>query len=297
MKKLLITINLTVMLFVGMYALGDVTTSIPQISTNRVRRSHVNDPRSTQYQDVGPRNSVGTPVDLAGSLGTAAIRWLKARIASGYWNAGDIKYHHDNGGATPVSQGWFKMDGTTIGEAAYEAQAGRSVGDWDTFIISSPLNGVATVDMDNRYIVGEGTVSEHGDSAGNASHQIAINHAHSGGTHTHTMSSHTHTGPSHVHKVYDFIALNMTGQIFDGVGASIDISFDTATSGDHLRAGQGANAVDVDLNTGTGGTAATGANNDATANNTGNTTGSALSGTQSIQPSSFKMGVYIRIID
>jgi len=68
--------------------------------------------------------------------------------------------------------------------------------------------GAQTVpDLSNRYLVGFGTEAgqDLGTAAwditpvGNASHQIDLQHTHTGPSHTHDMQNHTHTGPNHRH--------------------------------------------------------------------------------------------------
>src|SRR5690606_4246231 len=98
-------------------------------------------------RDLIPKDVNGDSLNNGGSLGSSTYQWLKAFINSGYWDAGDLKYHMDYSGATPIGQGWYPCDGTTINETNYDALHGA--GSWDIYVISSPLDGETCGSTDN----------------------------------------------------------------------------------------------------------------------------------------------------
>jgi len=280
-------------------AVAGTNTINAQSAGTVIRASHVNAFLTALIQDMVPRNTSGVPTTLSGSMGSSTFELLKAFVASGHWDAGDLKYHHDFSGLTPIGQGWYPCDGTTINEASYNSFHGA--GSWDTYVISSPLDGSTAPLLDNKYLVGENTVSQNGDFIGPTDHQVNIQHTHTGPSHTHTGPNHTHTGPNHNHQVYDFVALGTTANVFDSGGSSNSLTSNTSSASViHLatRVTSGLDIVGEDLHTsnagtdvtGTGGTGATGASG------TG-ATGASLSATQSVQPWSMKAGIYIRVID
>ena len=92
--------------------------------------------------DFVPRNSSGVATDLAGNLGEAALRFLTAKIAAGYWAPGDYKMHNSYNGAVPAGEGWMLCDGRQVTQAAYDTEHGS--GHWATYItqggtLSCPL--------------------------------------------------------------------------------------------------------------------------------------------------------------
>lgn len=233
--------------------------------------------------NIVPRNSSGVPTDLAGTLGESAKRFLKAFIASGYWNCGDIKYHEDFGGTKPVGQGWMKADGRVVNQTNYDTEHGA--GAWATYIVSSCLDGVTLPDFDNMYAVGETTSSQWGDAVGNSSHQINI-------AHTHTMP-HTHSTPNHVHKIFEWTDFSNDAEIYNSSGNANSMSKaanSSTTAQWVVDVGDPDNALAEDAYTNNSGGGTTGSASSST-------TSSELSSTQSIQPRSIKLGVYVRIID
>lgn len=135
-----------------------------------------------------PRNSAGVPTDEAGSLGTDSLAWLKAYIASGCWNTGDIKPHHTYNDAAYVGQGWFPCNGDIINEANYDLVHGT--GAWSEFVSSSALEGRYSPNLASKYISGATATTQDGTSpitsVGNVANTISF-------AHTHTTSSHNHT--------------------------------------------------------------------------------------------------------
>ena len=133
--------------------------------------------------DNYPRNTSGIVTNEAGSLGSKTYQWLKAYIKSGHFACGDIKWMHTFGGAVTVPQGWFICDGTVINETNYDAQLDKAAGDWDTYVVTSPLNGLYSPNLIDKYPVGIADTTQDGSVAitgvGNAGHEIDIAHTHS----------------------------------------------------------------------------------------------------------------------
>lgn len=129
-----------------------------------------------------PRNTSGIATDLSGDLGTESLRYKKAFIASGYFSAGDIKPHHSFDGLVGPGQGWMLMDGREINEENYDAEHGE--GSWETFIGSSPLEGLLLPDTRNdTYLAGSEQTTADGESA---IPQVGSN------THSHSIPNHNH---------------------------------------------------------------------------------------------------------
>ena len=170
--------------------------------------------------------------------------------------------------------------------------------------------------------------------AGNASHQINIshthtgpNHSHAGGSHAHTGpnhshagGSHTHTGPNHAHGAGSLVArvfmnnpeTDPTDGIYlqstsatawnasyrddSGGNKSVvptGITNATVVAGSTAAAGTGATGAGS-ATTGAGGTGSTGAGSAATGMGGTGATGAAGSATQSIQPRSAQVRMFIR---
>lgn len=164
---------------------------------------------------------------------------------------------------------------------------------------SATITGIGSQtlpDLSNRYLVGFGT--EGGgdiDSAvwsatpvGNASHQIALNHTHTGPSHTHTTNNHFHNLSSlgyakwhHEEAVDTFYWDRRTG-----------ISF-TSDQRMNSSGGQNSHSTTVDTGIALGGTT-DGENPSTNAAGTG-ATGSALSAIQSIQPRSVRVRFIMRV--
>ena len=168
---------------------GTLTTAI---DGTVIPADHHNELTSAIEGDFVPRNVSGVATTIAGEMGTSSLQWLRANIAAGYWDVGDIKSHHSYNGAAAVSQGWFPCDGTIINETNYNTVHGA--GSWDTYISSSPLDGKYAPNFTGKYPVGAASTTQDGSiaitSVGNASHQVNLQHDHNM-QHTHTMV-HTH---------------------------------------------------------------------------------------------------------
>lgn len=149
----------------------------------------------------------------------------------------------------------------------------------------SPIDGNTTPDLSGAYICGFGTLGggDIGSAAftavpiGNANHQIALNHTHTGPSHTHSTPNHTH-GNGDLHAQ---IALN---QGFDGIEVNhvSGIGSWTPDAADDIGssvAPGGANTVGVNV----GGTTSSDGASTTGSGGTGNTS-SSLSANTNIQP-------------
>lgn len=141
--------------------------------------SAVNQYKTAMDGDLVPRVA-GAPTDAGGSLGNSTYKYAKAHVESGYWSAGDIKAHHSYNGATPIGQGWMLCNGDLCVKAIYEVTHG--VGSWDTYIGSSPLDGLYLPNLLDRYPMGAATTPQTGASTitgvGNSGSQVNITHNH-----------------------------------------------------------------------------------------------------------------------
>jgi len=133
-----------------------------------------------------PRNASRVATDLSGSIGTSALRFLKAFIASGYLGAGDVKWKHSYNSLISIEQGWMIANGSVCNEANYNALHGA--GSWDTYIITSPLDGLYLPSLIGKYPVGTQDTTQDGStgisSVGNVEHQVNLSHRH---LHNHKM--------------------------------------------------------------------------------------------------------------
>ncbi len=73
-----------------------------------INASDINQYKTALNEDLNPRNTSGVVTTNGGSLGSSSYEWLKAFIASGHWNAGDIKAHHSYNGTVGPGQGWMQ---------------------------------------------------------------------------------------------------------------------------------------------------------------------------------------------
>jgi hypothetical protein len=276
--------NLGWILFIGVflwiisaYAGTNNLTSVP---AGKFKRSHINQYYTALGEDLLPRNSSGTITTRGGSLGDSTRDWLKAHVASGGWEVGDIKIRHTYNGTAGLGcgQGWMQADGTQINEANYNAE--HSAGDWDTYIVSSPLDALYTPNMTGRMPIGAATTTETGVGAialvGDADNQLDL--------------SHTHTISNHDHAWYDWVSTSSSGQSWASTGASVNIGHNTCTGGnDWISA---FTTVDNDdclyTSTGTG---------DFHTSATAITPSTELSATQTIQNASIEFVYCIRIIN
>lgn len=162
---------------------------------------------------VVPRNSAdGSTLDLAGSLGTPVLRWVKAFVSEGHWSVGDYKMHHSYNGAVGPGEGWMLCDGRVISEANYDTEHGA--GSWDTYIGTSPLDGKYLPDFDDRYFLGKATTTQDGSGAitavGNLNSRLDM---------------------THIHKAFESNAANTNDQVWDSAGSLVTMSKAAAKSG------------------------------------------------------------------
>lgn len=155
--------------------------------------------------DIVPRNSVGKVESLSGSIGSSLFNWMRAYIAAGDFDCGDFKLHHSYNGAVGPGQGWMLCDGRVINEANYNTEHGA--GSWDTYIVSSPLDGKYLPDLDAKYLVGASTTTQSGaspiTSVGNAGNVADL---------------------SHNHQIYDVQGNNLAGRSYASNNSFIDLS-------------------------------------------------------------------------
>lgn len=246
------------------------TNTLLSVTGGKVRTSHVNQYFQALSQDLVPRNSSGVSTDDGGNLGTSSVQWKSANIRTGYWEAGDIKCHHTYNGLLTVGQGWMQMDGRIVNETNYNTE--HSAGDWDTYIVSSLIDGRFLPQMTNRYIIAESVTTQDGTSAfvadGNANHLINLQHTHP------------------INAIQWFIDNPTVDQSFDVSGNVITLGADTTTvkTGIAFRNDCSASGIGQD-----------GCLNDNLYTNNTNTQ-NALSTTQNIKPDSIQFICYMRII-
>lgn len=130
--------------------------------------------------DLVPRDSSAVATDLAANLGTAALRWKRMQVKSGYFSIGDIKYRNSYNGLTSPGAGWMLCDGRVINETNYDLEHGD--GAWASEVVSSSIEGKYLPSLIARYAYGVSTTTQDGSVAitpvGNASHSINLEHNH-----------------------------------------------------------------------------------------------------------------------
>lgn len=128
-----------------------------------------------------PRNTSGQPTANAGGLGTSTYKFKRMHVASGHLFCGFIKYKYDYNGAVALEAGWFPCDGSIINQTNYDAIHGS--GKWAADIVSSPLNGKYSPDLDDVYLVATDGDTENGSApiatVGVSSNAIDPTHNHS----------------------------------------------------------------------------------------------------------------------
>ena len=246
------------------------TNTLLSVTGGKVRTSHVNQYFQALSQDLVPRNSSGVSTDDGGNLGTSSVQWKSANIRTGYWEAGDIKCHHTYNGLLPVGQGWMQMDGRIVNETNYNTE--HSAGDWDTYIVSSLIDGRFLPQMTNRFIIAESVTTQDGTSPfitnGNGNHVINLEHTHP------------------INAIQWFIDNPTVAQSFDVSGGVISLGADTTTTKTGI-------AFQSDCSLSSQGNH--GCLNDNLYTNNINTN-NGLSATQNIQPESIQFVCFMRII-
>ncbi len=248
----------------------------PRADTQTIDQTWFNNIIAALSDDLVPRaTSGGAPVDIPGSLGSASYRWLKAFVASGGFSVGDIKIHHSFNGAVPVGEGWMLCDGRIVSSTTYDTEHGA--GHWNTFVGSSPLNGLHLPDFTARFPLGVAATTQDGSGAmayaGNAGSTINIQH--------------THTHASHVHRTLAVGDASNIDKVYDSNGNLVTIGDLSAGATFGVRGGAG-------FHTGQAGSG--GGHPDWFSSTETSTEAAQLSTTQNIQPDSVQVQYYIRII-
>jgi len=254
-------------------------TLVTKVTGTVIKVDDVNQYKAALNENIVPRNASGVATTLEGTLGTSSIEWLKAHIASGYWSAGDIKPHHSYDGAVPIDQGWFPCLGAVINETNYDAIHGA--GSWDTYVVSSLLDGKYAPDLSDKYLVGNNTTTQDGASTitgvGNSGHMKDMTHDHD---HWHYMGNHNHQWYQ-----YNGIA-GAHDESFNGSGNDSLITYTTKTGrGIMTNNGNDVSKLSTDYYTDMEGATVQTQNNDQ----------SALY-SMDMQPESIEVVYYIRII-
>jgi len=223
--------------------------------------------------DLIPRDSAGVAGTEEGSLGDSSNDWLRAHIRTGYFNIGDIMPHHTYNGAAPIGQGWMQCDGRLINEANYNTE--HSATDWDTYVVSSALDGKRLPDLTgNVFPVGVTNTTEDGSSpltqTGNASNQINLQHSHTVTAHNHIWYQHNEDS-------------TQADGTYDSGGSLVSVGGGTVKT---------TNGIHVATTT----TNATPLLSDSWTTNESPTTNNALSTTQNIQPRSEQVIYIMRVI-
>jgi hypothetical protein len=129
-----------------------------------------------------PRNTSGQPTANAGGLGTSTYKFERMHIASGHLHLGMIKYKYDYNGTVSIEPGWFPCDGTVINETNYDAIHGA--GKWDADIVTSPLDGKYSPDLDEVFLVSTTGDTEDGaapiSTVGLSANTVNLQHNHVG---------------------------------------------------------------------------------------------------------------------
>jgi len=214
--KLLVLI---VSLFFSLSLASD--SNLVEATGGTITRDLVNQYYTALTGDLIPHNSSGTAAAEAGNLGSSSYQWLLARIASGAWEAGDLKPHHTYNGVADCGEGWMLADGRVVNESNYDTEHGS--GHWDIYVISSPLDGKYLPDMDARYLVGSSTTTQTGATA-----------LTSVGLTGSVLPGHTHTANAHNHKWWKGVT-NAVDKWYNSSGAEVDVS---AGGGDGYGWGQ-----------------------------------------------------------
>jgi len=244
------------------------TNNIPTaVDGTTIPASNHNSLKEAMGNDLVPRNTSGVPTDLEGDIGTDALRFLVAKIASGYFFAGQIlPFHSYNATLTP-GHGWMKCDGRIVNSTNYDAE--YASGDWTKYIKNSDIDGLYLPDLTgDKYLSGVAATTQDG--------SIALTEV--GTTSKVVNLQHSHTVDSHNHEWYD------------NNGGSTAHSFDSSGS-DKSIAASGGSGLGIEANSGIL-VMSTGFHT----SNASPGTDNQLSATQTIQPRSIEVIYYMRII-
>lgn len=158
-------------------------TTLNEVTAAVTDDAHFNAIQDALCGNLVPRNASGVAENRAGELGTDSIKFLRAEITLGYLALGHLKYFYDYDGLIAIPQGWMLADGRQITPANYDAEAGRSPGDWNKYVGSSALKNKYLPSMDNKYLIGTTSPTQNGAGplsfVGNPNHEINLAHTHS----------------------------------------------------------------------------------------------------------------------
>ena len=250
------------------------TNSIPTATSgNIIPKEHHNAIKEALSDDLVPRNTAGSPTDEAGDLGSSSYSWKRIHASVGYLFPGIMMPFYDYNGTLAAPHGWMICDGRIINETNYNTEHGA--GTWDTYIVSSLLDGKYLPNMHSsseRYLAGESSkTTQAGTSAittvGNSGNTINI--------------AHTHTS-YHQHQWYQENGTNAHDTTFDNLGIAKSLNGSNKTlsrnyipvRADTTYPNPGTSYTDIDFTI----------------------SSSGLSAAQNIRPESFRVLWYMRII-
>lgn len=237
----------------------------------------VNQIISATKTDIVPRNASGFPTANAGSIGTTAYPFKSANITTGSFFTGMIMPMIDYNGAISPGQGWFPCSGAIINSTNYDAIHGA--GSWTTYIGSSDLDGLYAPNINNnKYIVGSTTTTDDGTTAitttGNTSHSSPVS------AHTHSITSHVHAWAAGNSQTDDMLYYDVSGNETP-FGTSPGTKSNTYYALNSEQSGGTTQFENATLYT---------------SSNGGGNTGSDGSHNVNVQPESYKVQYFIRIV-
>lgn len=281
-------------IFSLIFALGFLayagTNNLPTETARTIQYAHINKFKTALSGDLVPRNSDGTVTTAAASIGSSTYKFLKGFFLSGQWAIGDIKAHVSYNGTFDAGEGWMLCDGRIVTEANYNTEHGAA--HFATYVGSTTMLNKYLPNLTGRYPVGAATTPQDGTVAftatGNASNQINIAHTHDF-YHMHMWYQWTNSGTSdNSFDVTSGVSAFSSSKNVTGAGYG-------ALMVPHTSAG-GLGGVDMQIGTAASGNIYTSGPVAVTTGASSQTTTSAGSATQSIQPDSIAVLYYMRII-
>lgn len=141
--------------------------------------------------DLVPRNSSGAPVAEAGNLGTDTFPFEQLNVTVGHLFTGMIMHFLSyNGTVDNPGEGWMKANGDIVSASNYNAIHGANA--YETFIGTSPLEGLYLPNMNDRYLIGQDTSLLNWED-GTTSIGSVGSHTQSPPNHNHVQNAHTHS--------------------------------------------------------------------------------------------------------
>jgi hypothetical protein len=205
-----------------------------------------------------------TQTDAKSPINVTLMEGIRTNL--GGYGIGEVFWVHTYNGIIAARAGCMKCDGRIINEANYDAE---HTTDWADDVGTTALDGKYLPNLVGKYPLGASTTTQTGATAitavGNASHQVNLQH--------------THTGPSHNHMWYNEDGSGNDAKSFSSGGGSQDLNI--ADDGGTGIARSSGNTFSDDLYTDMAGTGATG--------NGGSTT-------QNVQPESIELVPYMKIV-